>query len=202
LNGRDEEATSILANVLKQMSSCESSSEQESTNLRAPLQHCPTVHDLAKGFDRYIVTGDEQVPEQLVKAGQRVFLALCASQRQPRLLHGDFQHYNVLFDSTRGWLAIDPKGVFGEIEYEVGAVLRNPIEQPELFLLRATLEKRVGQFAITLNLDYERALAWGFAQAVLSAIWEVEDRFVLDATNPALRLAEVIRPMLTAEYET
>ena len=32
---------------------------------------------------------------------------------------------NVRFDSGRGWLAIDPKGVFGELEYEVGAVVRN-----------------------------------------------------------------------------
>ena len=39
----------------------------------------------------------------------------------------DLQHYNVLFDSDRGWLAIDPKGVIGEVEYEIGASLRNPV---------------------------------------------------------------------------
>ena len=42
------------------------------------------------------------------------------------LLHGDLQHYNVLLDKDRGWVAIDPKGVVGELEYEVGALLRNP----------------------------------------------------------------------------
>lgn len=116
--------------------------------------------------------------------------------RQPRLLHGDLQHYNVLFDSDCGWLAIDPKGVVGEVEYEVGAVLRNPFERPELFLSRPTIERRLEQFTTRLDLDYQRALAWGFAQAVLSAIWEIEDGFAVDTTNPALRLAEVIRPML------
>lgn len=45
----------------------------------------------------------------------------------------DLQHYNVLFDDARGWLAIDPKGVVGEVEYEIGAILRNPIERPDLF---------------------------------------------------------------------
>jgi streptomycin 6-kinase len=196
LNGRDEEATSILACIIQEMSSCESSSEDEITNLRAPLQHCSTVRDWARGFDRFIASGDQQIPGYLVAAGQRVFLDLCESQRQPRLLHGDLQHYNVLFDSARGWLAIDPKGVFGEIEYEVGAALRNPVERPQLFISRSTIEQRLEQFTTILNLDYERTLRWGFAQAVLSAIWEVEDGHVLETTDPVLKLAEVMRMML------
>jgi streptomycin 6-kinase len=106
----------------------------------------------------------------------------------------------VLFDSGRGWLAIDPKGVIGEVEYEIGAVLRNPFEQPDLFLSCSTIERRLKLFASKLNLDYERALAWGFAQAVLSAIWNIEDGFVVEATNPSLRLAEIIGPLLAAEY--
>ena len=125
-----------------------------------------------------------------------MFENLCASERRPRLLHGDLQHYNVLFDSERGWLAIDPKGVAGEIEYEIGAFVRNPVAQPELFISRSTVERRLKQLTNRLSLNYERALAWAFAQAVLSAIWSIEDGFAVDATNPALRLAESIRPMI------
>lgn len=189
LNGRDEEATSILADVIQQMSTA----ERKSPKLPAALPHCPTVHDWAKGFERYVATGDDQIPIDLVAAGQRVYLRLCASQRRTRLLHGDLQHYNVLFDADRGWLAIDPKGVVGELEYEIGAVLRNP---SELFASSSIVERRLNQFTSTLNLDYERALAWGFAQAVLSAIWEIEDGFQVEATNSSLRLARVIQPML------
>jgi streptomycin 6-kinase len=202
LNGKDEEATEILADVIQQIASIESTSvklstsEIESPNPSATLQLCPTVHDWGKSFDRYLAAGDDQIPVHLVEAGQRVFMDLCALQRQPKLLHGDLQHYNVLFDSNRGWLAIDPKGVVGEMEYEVGAVLRNPFERPELFLSRATIERRLEQFTTRLDVNYERALEWGFAQAVLSAIWTIEDGFVVDATNLSLRLAEVIRPML------
>jgi streptomycin 6-kinase len=200
--GRDEEATDILAGVIQQMSAVASSmsrikpSERDSLEQSATLLHCPTVHDWAKGFERYVATGDDQIPPELVAAGRQVYSSLCASQGQPQLLHGDLQHYNVLFDSDRGWLAIDPKGVVGEIEYEIGAALRNPIEQTDLFLSRSTVERRLKQFTSTLNLDYERALAWAFAQAVLSAIWEIEDGFAVDTSNPALRLAEMIRPML------
>ena len=207
LNGRDEEATDILADVIQQMSFIESSmfsfefsaSQSEASRPGAPRVRCPTVHDWAKGFERYIATGDDQIPTDLVAAGQRVYSSLRASQRQPRLLHGDLQHYNVLLDSDRGWLAIDPKGVVGEVEYEVGAALRNPFERPELFLSLPTIERRLKQFTSRLDLDFERALGWSFAQAVLSAIWVVEDGFAVDATSSSLRLAEAIRPMLAAE---
>lgn len=195
LNGRDEEATDILAGVIQQMSARASSISP----LELP-KACATVQDWAKGFDRYIASGDNQIPTDLVSSGQRVYARLCASQRQPRLLHGDLHHYNVLFDLDRGWLAIDPKGVVGEIEYEIGAVFRNPFERPELFLSRSTIERRLKQFMNKLDLDYERTVAWGFAQAVLSAMWEIEDGFVADAMNPSLRLANVIQSMLGENY--
>ena len=125
-----------------------------------------------------------------------MFHNLCVSERRPRLLHGDLQHYNLLFDRRRGWVAIDPKGVIGEVEYEVGAFVRNPVAQPELFLARSTIERRLKKLTNRLNLNYERALRWSFAQAVLSAIWSIEDGFAVDETNPSLRLAESIRSML------
>ena len=191
IGDKDEEATDILADVIRWMSSLESS-ESASESLKA----FKTVQEWGKGFERYVATGNGQIPIELVKAGEHVFSRLCASQRLPRLLHGDLQHYNVLFDSNRGWVAIDPKGVVGELEYEIGAALRNPIERPELFLSRPTIERRLKQFTSKLNLDFERMLGWSFVQAVLSAIWEIEDGFVLDAMNPSLRLAKAIRPML------
>jgi len=125
-----------------------------------------------------------------------MYVDLSGSQRSRRLHHGDLQHYNVLFDTDRGWLAIDPKGVVGELEYEIGAVLRNPDERPDMFLSPSVIERRVKQFTNRLNLNYERTFRWAFAQAVLSAIWGIEDGFSVDATNSSLRLAEAIRPML------
>jgi len=186
LNGSDEDATDILAGVMRQMSA------------REFPEACPTVQDWGKSFERYIATADDSIPRSLVEAGHRVYSDLCASQRAPGLLHGDLHHYNVLYDSKRGWLAIDPKGVIGEIEYEIGAVLRNPIERPELFVSPSIIERRLQQFTRKLNLDSSRALQWGFAQAVLSAIWGIEDGFTVDSTNPALKLANAIQPMLGA----
>jgi streptomycin 6-kinase len=190
IDGRDEEATGILADVIQQMSGC------------VPPQGCATVQDWAKGFERYGATGDHQIPGGLVEDAQRCYVDLAASQNATQLLHGDLHHYNVLSDARRGWLAIDPKGVIGEVEYEVGAVIRNPIENPDLFTSRETIERRLYCLASKLDLDIERALRWAFAQAVLSAIWEVEDGFAIDANNSRIKLAITIREMLAPSAST
>jgi streptomycin 6-kinase len=186
LAGGDEEATEILAGVIERMSPRE-----------AP-ENIPTVEDWGKGFDRYVASGDERIPRQLIESSQRVFAELSATQKLRRLLHGDLHHYNLLFDSQRGWLAIDPKGVIGEVEYEIGAIMRNPFERPDLFLARSTIERRIEQLTARLNLNRERVVAWAFAQAVLSAIWQIEDGFEIDGSNTSLKLAKAISPMLMA----
>ena len=145
-----------------------------------------------RGFDRYLQTGNQQIPCELVLEARRLHLELSASQRTTMLLHGDLQHYNVLLDDERGWLAIDPKGVVGELEYELGALLRNPVEQPELFANPATVNRRLVTLTTLLHLDHTRALHWSFAQAVLSAIWDVEDGYNLEPNNPSLLLAQVL----------
>jgi streptomycin 6-kinase len=184
LGGKDDEATEILAEVIRRMG-----------NSGIDLRRFTSIEDWGKGFDWYLASGDRQIPRELVEHGQRVYAELCASQGERRLLHGDLQHYNVLFDSRRGWVAIDPKGVVGEAEYEVGALLRNPGE-PEVYASREMVERRVRRCASRLKLDAERMIAWGFAQAVLSAIWGVEDGYPVPPDAPPLRLARVIQPML------
>jgi streptomycin 6-kinase len=92
-------------------------------------------------------------------------------------------------------VAIDPKGVIGEVEYELGASLRNPYEMPGLFASPEIVWRRLKQYEARLKLDAERALRWAFSQAVLSAIWSVEDGFTVDAENPSLMLAHAIRPI-------
>jgi streptomycin 6-kinase len=189
LNGADDEATAILADVVGRMSP------------RTPASTTPTVQEWADGFARHAASGGGQIPRPLFEAAQRVYSQLCASQSRPRLLHGDLHHYNVLLDSQRGWLAIDPKGVIGEPEYELGAALRNPYERSELFTNPVTIRRRVDGFARTLRLDAERILAWAFAQAVLSCIWAVEDGFLVRPGHACIVLANTIRPMLTVAHQ-
>jgi streptomycin 6-kinase len=184
LGGRDDEATAIMAEVMLRMSNPDSG-----------LHPFSSIEDWGRGFDHYLAGRDRPLPLGLVERARALFAELAASQGERRLLHGDLQHYNVLFDRRRGWTAIDPKGVVGEAEYEVGAALRNP-DHPELYASRKTVERRVGRYADALGLDPGRVLGWGFAQAVLSVVWSVEDGHPVDAGSPVLQLARVILPML------
>ena len=188
-DGNDEEATQILAHVMNQLAG------------HAAPDGCATVFDWARGFERYLNTADKQLPDTLVHKAQEIYHRLAASSSSTMLLHGDLHHYNVLFDAKRGWVAIDPKGVVGELEYEVGAILRNPGEQPDLFCSREVIERRLRTLTDSLQLDYRRTLQWSFAQAVLSAIWGVEDGYAVESTHPALRLAQTIERMLREEDE-
>jgi streptomycin 6-kinase len=180
----DDEATAILAGVIGQMSP------------DPPPSDTPTIEAWGASFERYVATGRSAIPASLLEAAQRTYSRLCATQAAPRLLHGDLQHHNVLLDSHRGWVAIDPKGVVGEVAYEVGAALRNPCERPELVASPATIRKRADCFERVLGLDADRILAWAFAQAVLAAIWELEDDEVLTAGAGWVSFANAVRPML------
>jgi len=181
--GRDEAATAILAGVIERLRG------------HRPPAWCPTVHDWAKGFDAYLAGSDDRIPRELVREAALAYARLAASQSETMLLHGDLQHDNVLQDARRGWLAIDPKGVIGEIEFEIGAALRNPVVAPDLFAARKTIERRLHQLSHLLNLDADRARQWSFAQAVLSVVWRVEDGFRVDEADPVLALARTLRDM-------
>ena len=156
--GRDEEATAILARTLAWM------------RPEAAPPGLPTVESL--GAD---LASGGPVPGDLLHAARAAHATLCASQGEVRLLHGDLHHENLLFDRARGWLAVDPKGVVGELAYEAGAFLRNPWGQPDLFADPVRLRARLAILERTLPLDLARVRSWAFVQAVLAGVWAAED---------------------------
>ncbi|HET9267580.1 MAG TPA: aminoglycoside phosphotransferase family protein [Vicinamibacterales bacterium] len=177
----DEEATRLLAQTIAQMSPG-----------LAPAG-VPTAIEWGRGFSEYRASGDTRIPAALVSAAHDVYDRLAATQRHERLLHGDLHHGNLVFDGARGWLAIDPKGVVAELEFELGAPLRNPWDQPFLFTDPGVARRRARAFAASLGLDESRLLGWAFSQAVLAAIWMIEDEGHLDPDCPCVTLAERLR---------
>jgi streptomycin 6-kinase len=187
LSGRDDDATDVLVESIRAMSP------------RTPVNSAPTARDWGMGFERYAASGDAQVPRDLLEEAHRVYSELCDSQTRTRLLHGDLHHDNVLFDAGRGWLAVDPKGVVGELEFEVGAALRNPHEGLELFANASVVQKRAERFAKELQLDLARVLSWAFAQAVLAVIWGIEDGLRVEQRDGWITLAAALRPMVDSQ---
>ena len=154
----------------------------------------PTVARWAQGFERmrqHYAGGTGPLPPDLVEQAEALFTELLGSMETAVLLHGDLHHENILHAERQPWLAIDPKGVLGEPAYEVGALLRNIKPQ----LLKNTpahqiLTRRVDILAEELGFERECMLAWGLAQAVLSACWCLEEN--LDCCEWAIYSAEQI----------
>ncbi len=132
------------------------------------------------------------LPQELVDLANGLFAELLPSQTTRMVLHGDFHHYNVL-SSGEGWLAIDPKGLLAEPEYEVTSFLRNPfdlVERPDA--LRVT-ERRIAILCERLGFDRKRVRKWAIAHAVLSAWWDVEFDGDSSRASGSLRCAEIFQ---------
>ncbi len=116
------------------------------------------------------------LPAPIFERAERWFAELLPSMGAPVLLHGDLHHENILLDARSDWLAIDPHGVVGEAEFEVGSWMRNPVRDIGGWRnLPATLARRLDIFGERLGFDRQRLLGWSLAQAVMSVSWTVLD---------------------------
>jgi streptomycin 6-kinase len=168
----DEQATTIAAQVMRQL--------WRGPAGAPPTEHpFPTVGEWAHGMARLRAEfggGTGPFPARLVDRAERLFGELLGSMGAPVLLHGDLHHWNILAAEREPWLALDPKGVIGEPEYEVGALLRNPL--PQLLQMpqpKRVLARRIDLLTEHLGFDRARVIGWSLAQAVLSAWWSYED---------------------------
>lgn len=116
---------------------------------------------------------------------------LLDEDREPCVLHGDLHHGNVLDGGPRGWLAIDPKGVFGPRGYDYANILCNP--DAETALAQGRLERQVQVVADAARLERRRLLEWLLVHASIAGVWCRRDGF--DA-GPAVRLAAMAQAML------
>jgi streptomycin 6-kinase len=186
--GRDEEATIALGDAIAAMSVVDGAG-------------FPTVREWGRSFETFDPGACAALRSAMVTKARDLHFALCDTQRDVRLLHGDLHHYNVLRDTSRGWMVIDPKGVVGELEYEVGAMLRNPRGHPALQDSVVAL-RRIELVCSRLELNEQRALAWAFTQAVLSALWTIEDHGEVASNDPAVVLAECLESQVSARVPT
>ena len=125
--------------------------------------------------------GTGPFPADLVERAEAL---LATPSGEKAVLHGDLHHYNILSAGREPWLAIDPKGIVGEPEYEAAAFLRNNLlDQPEP---RSVLSARIDQLADEAGLDRERMIGWGLADRVLSAWWSFEESGRADESDLAV----------------
>lgn len=88
------------------------------------------------------------------------------AQGQPVVLHQDFHGGNVLRATREPWLAIDPKPLVGEREFDTASLLRDRRADLVLDPGAERRVRRLDQFSAELGLDRERMRGWGVAHAL------------------------------------
>lgn len=117
-----------------------------------------------------------QIPDRLLDKAINLKNALLASPGKQVLIHGDLHHDNILQDNHQ-WLAIDPKGIIGEAEFEIAAfdfIHSSEIENNQA--VEQLFEKRVELIAQQSTYNIQRIKDWVFIRLILAAAWCVEDK--------------------------
>jgi streptomycin 6-kinase len=160
--GDDLEAAEVIAGVLNKL---------HRPRPGAPQPGLRTLHQrFASLFERAAQDQAAGV-ESIYGRGARVARQLLADPRNECILHGDIQHHNIRLHPARGWLAYDPKGLYGERLYDTGNALCNPSIVPERVLSEERLLQVSQVLADGLGADVRRLRAFVFAYACLSASW-------------------------------
>jgi streptomycin 6-kinase len=89
------------------------------------------------------------------------------AQGQQVVLHQDFHGGNVLRARREPWLAIDPKPLVGEREFDTASLLRDRRDELARDPSPARrIRRRLDQLAAELGLDRERMRGWAVAHAL------------------------------------
>jgi streptomycin 6-kinase len=165
----DEESTIIMSQVMKNLWT------------KAPINSCiPTIYQREEDFKQIRIENKNGIgplsKEMLIEA-EEIFSKLTSTIKDQFLLHGDFHHYNVLSAKNNTWVAIDPKGLIGEREYDVIQFLMNKLPVDKIV---DVIDRRIDILVGQLDLNKERILLWGYCHSILSLYWHIEDFGVPD----------------------
>jgi len=160
-SGRDDDATSIICNVVAM--------------LHAPkAKPLPALLPLSKRFEE--LEPAAAIHGGILSRSAETARALLASPQEASVLHGDIHHDNILDFGERGWLAIDPKGLFGERGFDYANLFCNPDPTDHTRpVATSRFERRLEIVSDMARLERRRLLQWILAWAGLSAVWYIAD---------------------------
>lgn len=136
----------------------------------------PSIHDWLKSIDKNL----DAIPSEYLEKARSLKKYLLATTEEPKLLHGDFHHDNILRHNGQ-WIAIDPKGVIGDPTVDLCCFIRNPVQdlltQPDC---DGIIDNRIHTFSTILQLPKDRITQWCFVESILSWVWNIEDNLDVD----------------------
>jgi streptomycin 6-kinase len=144
-----------------------------------------TIEDWAEGISKmrtHYNGGSGPFSESVVQEVEELFPKLITSQKNCYLLHGDLHHENILLNNGE-WKLIDPKGIVGEVEYEVVPFIVNNLPDHQFEKL---IDQRIQIFSKELGASIDRVYGWGLCHSLLSAWWNIEDNLVVSDRHRAV----------------
>lgn len=158
--------------------------EKLHSNNLTNMQNHRHIADWLKVIDK--LTPD-QIPKALLNRAINLRDKLLQSMRPLVFLHGDLHHDNILQHGNE-WVAIDPKGIIGEPEFEIAAFYFMYVsELAKTVNVKNIIQASVSLLAQKSKLDADRIMDWVFVRLVLMAAWQIEDN---EAPSWALKLAD------------
>lgn len=101
---------------------------------------------------------------------------LSSDSQRKLLIHGDFHHENILSSTRAPFLAIDPKGIVGDVGYEIAVFLNNHLWWlASESNLKEKLNDAVRRFSEAFAIERLYLRQWTFTQIVLSAWWTFDE---------------------------
>ena len=114
---QDEKATLIIAQTLNKIH-------------KTPIPKNPPYKNLEHHMRRLFEYAQEDHSPNIVKRAAQFAEKVIPNQIEISMLHGDMHHKNVMLESQKGWLALDPQCVVGDRAYDCANTLHNPCESP------------------------------------------------------------------------
>lgn len=184
----DEAATTIAAKVLNELWA----PVPKKTSLPSTIERqrsLETIHAKTK-------EGLDLITKETIQLALTIFKRLNRTTSERYLLHGDFHHYNVLETDNSNWLAIDPKGLIGDREYDCIQFLLNKF--PTNNNMEERTSRRIEILVNECHLNEERILLWGYAHTVLATCWTVEEQGIVDSTF--YQMIDVFKKLYKRKY--
>lgn len=130
------------------------------------------AREQAAGLSR--LPRDAPIPRRLVEQAISLVGDLTDDGGTPVILHGDLHYENVLAAERAPWLAIDPKPIAGDPNYEPAPMLWNRWDELAGDV-RGGLLRRFHTLVESAGLDEDRARGWVTVRMVMNASWSLED---------------------------
>ena len=112
----------------------------------------------------------------LWQRAQGMLRELLATTTDPRPLHGDLHHDNVI-GGAGGWRVIDPKGLLGDPAFDVANIFRNPYGATALPFQPERIDRLAVTFAARFGWQRRRILQWACVLTAISAVWNKDAGF-------------------------